>query len=287
MYVRRSLIANPHVMEKYLGFVGHPGFVNTKISSYFGLLASFEGLYARYKPRYWWYDIFNIYTSIFLTSILSAILPSDFIRILVSIFILCVSYIIEGITAPYKYTLENAFSYYTNFQLLVLYLAMYIRVNETLGPTDSYYYKLDMFLVVLQVVTQLIAVVYLLIHFKNKHVDANPSVLPDAAGDRHVYDSIVGDCCLMDVNYELISNRDLLRVMSLLFLSLAPAETFSRLQRRLVDVGGTRQELFVQMSLPSVIVGKAGNGDLTVFAKDRFQDDSQRLLAYRGGHQEF
>jgi hypothetical protein len=124
-----------------------------------------------------------------------------------------------------------------------------------------------------QAMTQVLAFVYLFAHFKKKRVDLDRSADTSTAADgkRHAYE-IYGDRfdggCLIDVNYETATTRDLLKLLSVLFLSLAPKGTFSKLRdrcRELLDDRG--RVLYVQTSLPSIIMEESGNGDLTVFSK--------------------
>jgi hypothetical protein len=276
MYNRRNLIANPHVLQKYLNFVKYPSFSNLKLSKYYSSLLPLESLYVRYKPRYWWFDIFNIYTSVFLTSVSSTILSIERHRVIVSITFLIVYHIIESKIEPLKYKLECSLTYCTNLQLLVLYLAMYVRINGTLGAKESYYHMLDIFLVVLQVAVQLIALVYLFIHFREKYFKISESKSVDK-NSKQYYDlnrgSFVEKCCLMIIDYDAISKRDLFRVIAVMFYSLSPVGTYSWLRsqihfktyyfKRMLS-----KELFVSAELPNVIVRDQRIGSLTIFADE-------------------
>ena len=170
LYNRQNLIASPEVIEKLRRIYNVRELRYLRLSNYYRLILPFEGLYTRYKSGYWWYDIFSLFVNILLTSVIRTMFANDSDNVLVSIFVIIIYYIIEGRVRPYRNKFEFIISYYSIFQVLVLYLSMYVRMLAMLGPDEIQYEYLDIFLVSSQVLIIILDIYCLVIYFKERHI---------------------------------------------------------------------------------------------------------------------
>jgi hypothetical protein len=297
LYTRRHLIANHKVMQTYLKLLQNPLF-NMKISRYYELLPPFESVHARYKQLYWWFDVYNLCFGLFLSSIVGSLVDDEKIVLIISIAVIVLHYVLEGKLNPYKYDLDNSFSYMSTFQIFIAYLCTYIRMNNTLGDDDSRYIYVDICLVAINVFVIFLAIFYLYIHFKRNKIDVAQIEAVDSEQNevscnynyQELNNLFVDDdeygCFFIDKHpwrlgtLDKVSDVDLLTVMGTLFFRLAPRGTYSGLKQRREYLGSISHALYIQEMVPAFIIDHTGNsrGSLTVFVKERDPDDDRHVM---------
>ena len=291
LYFRRDLIAHANVIEKFRQLHNYRALNNLRISNYYALLPPFEGLYARFKPKYWWYDIFNLYTNIILTSIIQSSFHEESFRLLVSILVIIFCYVLEGRCRPYKNELENVISYNSTFQLLLLYVSMYVKMFRTLGPRARHYEYLDRFVVLLQVFTIFLYIRCLVVYFKEKYIfeakrlaNININDEDDRVAEQR-YQNIrrfYRRNAIVDVT-DKTPLKVLLRLQGIMFLRLCPLGVYQSLRMKYSDTGNIMSELYYERRLPTSFIYYNEYidrivGDISVFSMGRSNGRARTLL---------
>jgi hypothetical protein len=289
LFNKRKLIASAATIESYKSIIDHASTLDIKLSSYYDAVLPFESLYSQYRADVWWYDIYLIVTGLLLTSVTGALISDERAVMMVSIVVLLLSYVMQGYLKPYKYTLEDTFSYFSTFYLIVIFICTYVQATSGLGDKvleKAKYDSLDLFLVAsnFMYVTMAVCFVYSHLKGKSKHNTKDKRV-----GENNTDITEEDDEVLIDddditkylknnfensnqIGLELdipehVSVKDLLTLMGALFFLMAPYSVYNNMKRRSSDLNDLMYSYHISDIAPTIAGGHGAGqeGYLAVF----------------------
>jgi hypothetical protein len=305
LFTRRRLIASASTIEIYKSIIKHSKSLELQLSLYYDVILPFESLYGHYRPQVWWYNIFSLVVSLFLSSVAGVLIKESRNAILISILVIIATYILQGHLRPYVYSLENTFSYYSTFHMLVIFICVYFIEINGLGDKfvfKSMYDKLDIFMVSCNLLFLLMATCCIYIHLKAKKQIKDSGVSLISKADKNedserLAIASYGDTFDLGEDFtfdrfpwkleifEKARDKDLLAYMGVFFFRLAPRGTYSNMKAKYDDVGNVIHSFHVEEMVPSFIIDPSENnrGSLTIFSRSRGSNENLMKIIFRGG----
>ena len=105
------------------------------------LIRSLDFLYVSYKPKYWYWDVFEVWKRLLFSAVLVAVIQSDISRLVVYLFCTVMLMLLYSYCRPYNLQSDNDVNDISNYQSLFLYLVALISMQDSLSAwKDSNYY---------------------------------------------------------------------------------------------------------------------------------------------------
>jgi len=290
LYIRRHIVTNIDIIMKCKRTVNHPNMINLDLSPQYELLEPLESLYLPYK--YWWFDTIETLARLCLTSLIRTLIPDEHLIIVLSVLLSLLSYFIQYRFSPYRDKLQNKVADILKLQILLIYFAVYIILNDGLSFPDDvrfnygFYRALDLSLVLLCVIVLIMGLRYLFQHIAVLRVNlaaiqpAEVLTMKDT-----LYRDVFRESSILDVqgNTPL---KDLLRVQGILFLRLSPLGTYECLKKQCSDIGNYVNAMHVMYKIPVTFCYDSTSntkGDITIYALRRSLGENRLKIFFKAG----